>query len=67
MRTLTWSRLKGLECLPRIGQGIRVVNLLHAIRRLEMERRWDRSQGGVFKRHAPVGHSDRRVAFLDLR
>jgi hypothetical protein len=40
MRTLTRSFLKGLEWLPGIGRGVRVVNLLHAIRHLEDERRW---------------------------
>jgi hypothetical protein len=40
MRVLTQSFLRFLELLPGIGRSIRVVNRLHAIRRLEEERRW---------------------------
>ncbi len=34
------SVLKMLELLPGIGQSVRVVNQIHAIRRLEAERKW---------------------------
>lgn len=40
MRALTQSFLTFLELLPGIGRSIRVVNKMHAIRRLEGERRW---------------------------
>jgi hypothetical protein len=66
MRTLTRSLLKGLEWLPGIGYGIRVVNLLHTIRRLEEERRWGDArtvrcaalQEVAFARSAPLWRSE---------
>jgi len=41
VRALTGSLLRALEWLPGIGQSVRVVNLMHAIRRLEEERHWE--------------------------
>lgn len=40
MRALAESLLRFLELLPGIGRSIRVVNRLHAIRRLEDSRQW---------------------------
>lgn len=40
MRAMAQSLLKMLELLPGIGQSVRVVNQMHAIRRLEAERKW---------------------------
>jgi hypothetical protein len=40
MRGLAQSLLKVLELLPGIGQSVRVINLMHAIRRLEEARNW---------------------------
>lgn len=40
MRALAQSLLKMLELLPGIGQSVRVVNVMHAIRRREEERKW---------------------------
>jgi hypothetical protein len=40
VRAITQSLLKVLELLPGIGQSLRVVNVMHAIRRREEERKW---------------------------
>jgi hypothetical protein len=40
VRGITQSLLKVLELLPGIGQSLRVVNLMHAIRHREEERKW---------------------------
>ena len=45
MRTMARSLLKTLEWLPGIGQSLRVVNLMHTIRRLEEERNWEDARG----------------------
>lgn len=59
MRAITQSLLKILELLPGIGQSVRVVNAMHAIRRLEEERNWSEARalrGAVLKQVA-VGRS----------
>jgi tetratricopeptide (TPR) repeat protein len=40
MKAITQSLLKVLELLPGIGQSLRVINMMHAIRRREEERKW---------------------------
>jgi len=59
MRAMVQPLLKVLEWLPGIGQSLRVVNLMHAIRRLEEERNWAEARAlrSAALKQAAVGRS----------
>jgi hypothetical protein len=66
MRALTRSFLGLLELLPGIGRGVRVVNRLHAIRRLEEAKQWGEARAlrratldeVAFSRSGPLWRSE---------
>jgi hypothetical protein len=66
MRVFIRSFLSMLELVPGLGASMRVVNRLHAIRRLESERRWGEARElrsaalreVAFSRSAPLWRSE---------
>jgi hypothetical protein len=66
MRELARSLLQIFEYLPGIGRSVRVVNLMHALRHLEEERRWGDARAlrtaalkeVTFSRSAPLRRSE---------